>query len=107
MTARRVRTFTGILSSIHSREPDGHREHRAGGAAHDLFRVTAAAQRTQHKGGVDPFQAATFEEFKNVSESLFFEQRLAANDGNVKRTAEELGMQRSHLYKKLDRYGLR
>ena len=56
---------------------------------------------------VDPFEAASFEAFKNESEMLFFKRRLARNDGNVKRTAEELGMQRSHLYKKLDRYGLR
>ena len=41
------------------------------------------------------------------SEALFIQRRLEANAGNVKRTAEELGMQRSHLYKKLDRYGLR
>ena len=57
--------------------------------------------------GADPYDAPTFEEFKNVSEKLFFELRLDRNDGNIKRTAEELGMQRSHLYKKLDRYGLR
>jgi len=55
----------------------------------------------------DPYQAPSFEEFKNQSEALFFRMRLAANDGNVKRTAEELGMQRSHLYKKLDRYDLK
>jgi two-component system nitrogen regulation response regulator NtrX len=55
----------------------------------------------------DPFGAATFEEFKDRSETLFFKRKLEANNGNVKRTAEELGMQRSHLYKKLDRYGLR
>ena len=59
------------------------------------------------EAGHDPFQAATFEEFKNVSEELFFQIRLAENNGNIKRTAEQLGMQRSHLYKKLDRYGLR
>ncbi len=58
-------------------------------------------------GATDPFQAPTFEEFKDRSESLFIQLRLAKNNGNVKRTAEELGMQRSHLYKKLDRYGLR
>ncbi|MCP3918404.1 MAG: sigma-54-dependent Fis family transcriptional regulator [bacterium] len=57
--------------------------------------------------GEDPFAAPTFEEFKNQSERLFFKRRLEANGGNVKRTAEELGMQRSHLYKKLDRYQLR
>jgi len=55
----------------------------------------------------DPFRAETFEAFKNESEALFFELKLAENGGNVKRTAENLGMQRSHLYKKLDRYGLK
>jgi len=55
----------------------------------------------------DPFRAATFEEFKNQSEALFFKRKLAENEGNVKRTAERLGMQRSHLYKKLDRFGLK
>jgi DNA-binding NtrC family response regulator len=57
--------------------------------------------------GADPFDAPSFEEFKNQSEALFFRLRLARNEGNVKRTAEQLGMQRSHLYKKLDRYGLK
>ena len=57
--------------------------------------------------GDDPFNAPTFEEFKDQSEALFFRRKLDANQGNIKRTAEELGMQRSHLYKKLDRYGLR
>ena len=55
----------------------------------------------------DPFQAESFEDFKNQSEALFFRRKLDQNDGNVKRTAEQLGMQRSHLYKKLDRYDLR
>jgi len=68
-----------------------------------LFVRSAAAAA----GASDPFQAATFEEFKDKSEALFIQLRLAKNAGNVKRTAEELGMQRSHLYKKLDRYGLR
>ncbi len=57
--------------------------------------------------GPSPFDAATFEDFKNQSEALFFKARLERNGGNIKRTAEELGMQRSHLYKKLDRYELR
>jgi len=58
-------------------------------------------------GGDDPFQAETFEDFKNRSEMLFIQRKLAENAGNVKRTAERLGMQRSHMYKKLDRYGLK
>ena len=55
----------------------------------------------------DPIRATTFEEFKDRSEALFFKRKLAENGGNIKRTAELLAMQRSHLYKKLDRYGLR
>jgi transcriptional regulator of acetoin/glycerol metabolism len=34
-------------------------------------------------------------------------RKLAGNEGNVKRTAERLGMQRSHLYKKLERFALK
>jgi len=49
----------------------------------------------------------TFEEFKEQSERLFLEKKLSAHDWNVKRTAESLGMQRSNLYKKLQKYGLR
>jgi len=56
---------------------------------------------------LDPYRCETFEEFKNASETLFFKRKLADNEGNIKRTAERLGMQRSHLYKKLDRFGLR
>jgi len=55
----------------------------------------------------DPFAAETFEDFKERSEALFFRLKLAENEGNVKRTAERLGMQRSHLYKKLDRFDLK
>ncbi|MCB9915864.1 MAG: sigma-54-dependent Fis family transcriptional regulator [Planctomycetes bacterium] len=79
----------------------------------DLERILAAGPAMSvpdaplGAGEADPFQARTFEEFKDRSEALFFRRKLDANGGNVKRTAEELGMQRSHLYKKLDRYGLR
>jgi two-component system nitrogen regulation response regulator NtrX len=72
-----------------------------------LSQAEAAAVGAAGGAAGDPFQAATFEEFKDKSEALFFARKLAERGGNVKRTAEELGMQRSHLYKKLDRYGLR
>jgi len=68
-----------------------------------LVAKTAAAL----PAGENPFEASTFEEFKDRSEALFFRLKLEHFEGNVKRTAENLGMQRSHLYKKLDRYGLR
>ncbi|MCH2107672.1 MAG: sigma-54-dependent Fis family transcriptional regulator, partial [Planctomycetes bacterium] len=66
-----------------------------------------SGRRSSPAAGEDPFSAVTFEEFKEQSETLFFRRKLEENDGNVKRTAENLGMQRSHLYKKLDRYRIR
>jgi len=56
----------------------------------------------------DPFsECETFEEFKETSERIFIERKLIANSWNIKKTAELLGMQRSNLYKKLEKYGLR
>ena len=70
----------------------------------DLERLTQASEAATP----DVFRTAeTFEEFKEQSERLFLQQRLLANDWNVKRTAESLGMQRSNLYKKIERYGLK
>ncbi|MCE9595841.1 MAG: sigma-54 dependent transcriptional regulator [Planctomycetes bacterium] len=66
----------------------------------------ATATRNTDPAG-DPFDAPTFEAFKDRSEALFFKKKLGEYGGNVKRTAEMLAMQRSHLYKKLDRYHLK
>lgn len=53
------------------------------------------------------FSCPTFEEFKEMSERLYLEKKLRENEWNIKRTAEVLGMQRSNLYKKIDRYNLK
>ncbi len=64
------------------------------------------AARARRSG--DPFATcATFEEFKEQAERMFLLQRLEDNEWNVKHTAEVLGMQRSNLYKKIEKYGLR
>jgi len=58
--------------------------------------------------GPDPLDGcATFEEWKEAAERRFLERRLAANEWNIKRTAEDLKMQRSNLYKKIEKYGLK
>lgn len=48
-----------------------------------------------------------FQDFKAAAESRFLQRKLEENGYNVSRTAEVLGMQRSNLYKKISRYGLR
>ena len=72
----------------------------------DLERLTGPGASAG--GAMDVFRTCkTFEEFKETAEKLFLQQRLTENDWNVKRTAELLGMQRSNLYKKIERHGLR
>ena len=102
-----------------AQEPARGRQHlrrrraRARGPRADPGRRAGAGARARRgvrcgrPAAENPFAARTFEEFKDQSEALFFQRKLAENEGNVKRTAETLGMQRSHLYKKLERYGLR
>ncbi len=52
------------------------------------------------------FSADSFQEFKESSEAAFLRRKLREWNGNVSQTARALGMQRSNLYKKIERYGL-
>jgi len=74
-------------------------------AAQDVRR---ALGRSTTGSAEDPYRgAASFEEFKDTAEQEFLEHRLLENGWNVKRTAELLSMQRSNLYKKIEKYGLK
>jgi two-component system nitrogen regulation response regulator NtrX len=53
------------------------------------------------------FSSNDFQDFKTRSESAFLQLKLKENLYNVSRTADVLGMQRSNLYKKIAKYGLR
>jgi two-component system nitrogen regulation response regulator NtrX len=54
-----------------------------------------------------PAEDATFQEFKDQAERSFLQRKLEENDWSVSRTARELGMQRSNIYKKIEKYALR
>jgi DNA-binding NtrC family response regulator len=58
-------------------------------------------------GGTDWFAFATLEQFRDATEKEFIRRKLVENGGNIKRTAERIELQRSNLYKKLDKYGLK
>ena len=45
-------------------------------------------------------------DFRDAVERLFLQQKLADFGWNVSRTAEAVGMQRSHLYNKMKKYGI-
>jgi len=48
-----------------------------------------------------------FQDFKDFSEKEFIEKKLRKNNWNITKTAEEIDIQRSHLYNKIEKYGLR
>jgi two-component system nitrogen regulation response regulator NtrX len=52
------------------------------------------------------FDIDTYPEFKDATEKEFFERKLRLYSHNVSKTARRLGMQRSNLYKKLEKYGI-
>ncbi len=57
-------------------------------------------------GDTTLFEAGSFQEFKEKSEAAFLARKIKEWDGNVSQTARALGMQRSHLYRKIEKYGL-
>jgi len=55
-------------------------------------------------GFIDRYE--DFTEFRDEAEKRFIERKLDAYQWNVSRTAEAIGIQRSHLYNKLEKYAL-
>jgi len=48
----------------------------------------------------------TYHDFKEFTEAEFIESKLEQFDWNISHTAEKLGLQRSHLYQKIKKFGL-
>lgn len=48
-----------------------------------------------------------FQDFKDFAEREFIEKKLRRNGWNITKTAEEIDIQRSHLYNKIEKYGLK
>ena len=63
--------------------------------------------RASDEGAEDRyFQIESYVGFKDAVEKDFFERKLRLYGHNVSKTARKLGMQRSNLYKKLEKYGI-
>jgi two-component system, NtrC family, nitrogen regulation response regulator NtrX len=74
-------------------------------------RISAADVGRYVVGNVSPANDAlpmdlSFQEFRDRAEKLFLQRQLERYEWNVSRTADELGLQRSHLYTKIKKYGL-
>ena len=47
-----------------------------------------------------------FSDFRDMAEKIFIQKKLDEFDWNVSRTADSIGIQRSHLYNKMNKYGI-
>lgn len=60
----------------------------------------------------DPFESIfnkydKFQDFKDYMEKQFIEYKLRINNWNVSKTADEIDIQRSHLYNKIEKFSLK
>lgn len=69
--------------------------------------ATPTVSRKPVDGEPDWFAYARLEDFRAATEKEFLRRKLLEFGGNIKKTAENIQLQRSNLYKKLDRYELK
>jgi len=66
---------------------------------------------TLARGGDEPFEAMgefpTLASAREAFERQFIVRKLRENNENVSKTAEALGIERSHLYRKMKAYGIK
>ena len=71
--------------------------------AHESNGSTAAAAAPQ----TDFNQFKNFQEYKDFAEREYIKFKLEKNNWNVSKTADDIDIQRSHLYSKIEKYGLK
>lgn len=67
----------------------------------------AVPQRRKKKGTSVFNDFDKFQTFKDHVEKQFILQKLESNNWNISKTAEVLDIQRSHLYNKMEKYGIK
>ena len=50
---------------------------------------------------INPFLSEDYKTAKKLFEKEYLQQKLIQNDNNISKTAEQVGLERSHLHKKL------
>ncbi|SEG18596.1 sigma-54-dependent transcriptional regulator [Sphingobacterium lactis] len=69
--------------------------------------ATATSLTGSTEPGFDMEQFTSFQDFKDYSECEFIKYKLEKNNWNVSKTADDLDIQRSHLYSKIEKFGLK
>lgn len=81
----------------------------------DVRTFANPAPSTQQTGSSNGAAAATpgydqftnFQEYKDHAEREYIKYKLEKNNWNVSKTADDIDIQRSHLYSKIEKYGLK
>lgn len=68
---------------------------------HTFLTPGSASAPPSDQTGLLPYLADDFREAKKYFERHYLQLKLNANDGNISQTAEQIGLERSHLHKKL------
>lgn len=66
-----------------------------------LTQPAAVSAPTELKDAMRPYQIPSFKDAKKRFEQEYLRLKLTENKGNISQTAEQVGMERSHLHKKL------
>ncbi|MCO6495554.1 MAG: sigma-54-dependent Fis family transcriptional regulator [Bacteroidetes bacterium] len=75
--------------------------------ADDVISFSNPSQVIKGVESVDITKYEKFQDFKDYSERIFLSYMLNKNGWNVAKTASQIDIQRSHLYNKIDKYGLK
>ncbi|HEX7069561.1 MAG TPA: sigma-54 dependent transcriptional regulator [Rhodothermales bacterium] len=74
--------------------------------ASDVDRYVGSASSTSNQMQDLMGQFEQFSDFRDMAEKMFIVRKLEEFDWNVSKTAESIGIQRSHLYNKMNKYGI-
>ncbi|WP_134088179.1 sigma-54 dependent transcriptional regulator [Olivibacter sp. XZL3] len=70
-----------------------------------------SASEPAHHGSINGLnhfdQFSSFQEYKDFAEREYIKYKLENNAWNVSKTADDIEIQRSHLYSKIEKYGLK
>ena len=71
-----------------------------------LFLGNAPLQSLPAPSGGQNYSHLSFKDARRQFEAEYLQARLNENDGNISKTAEQIGMERSHLHKKVKALGI-
>ena len=72
---------------------------------HDL-RFAGLTDENDSKGGTTEDFLSTFREARAQFEKEYLLKKIAENNGNISKTAEVIGLERSYLHRKIKAYGI-